>query len=108
MNGAADTNMIRTGARYHAMDAAALEFWRAGAAVGRRRHAVSLAVKRHRRHGDRRQLREPPLDVGISRIAVRKTVAMAIAVDHDVDLVGIVVRDRGPLEARIVEMPVRR
>ena len=40
---------IMSGARDHAMGAAAREFRRAGAAVGRRRDAVAIAVQRDRR-----------------------------------------------------------
>ena len=47
-------------------------------------------------------------EVGILRIALGKPKAMAVAVDHDIDIVRVVVRDSRPLEAGIVEMPVRR
>ncbi len=99
---------IMSGTRDDAMDAVPGEFGRARLAVGRGRNAIAFAVERDRGHGDRRQRRELALDVGITRIAFDKTIAMAIAVDHDVDIVGIVVRDRGALEAGVVERPVRR
>ena len=90
------------------MDAAAGKLRRLRGAVGRGHNAVGVAVQRDGGHGDDRQRRQPALDVGILRIAVGEAEAMTVAVDHDIDIVGIVVRHRRPLEARIVEMPVRR
>ena len=42
------------------------------------------------------------------RITVGQTKTMAVAVDHHVDVIGIVVSDRGALKTGIVERPVRR
>ena len=99
---------IVPGARHHTMDAAAGEFRRAGGAIGCRRNAVACAVQRNRWHGDGRQRRQPVLDFGILRIAVGKAKAMAIAVDHHIDVIGIVVGHCSSLETGIVERPVRR
>src|ERR1700730_2490292 len=75
-------------------------------AVGRRDNAVGVAVQRDGRHRNGRQRRQLALELGILRIAVGKTEAMTIAVDHDVDIVWVVERRRRPLETRIVAMPV--
>jgi hypothetical protein len=48
------------------------------------------------------------LKVGILLIAVGETEAVPIAMDHDVDVVGIVVGRCRPVEALIVEMPIWR
>jgi len=90
------------------MGAAASESCRAGAAVGCGCHAVSGAVECDRGHGDRRQHRRFALLFGIMGIAVGQAEAMAIAVDHHVDIVGVVMCDGSPLEAGVVELPVRR
>ena len=39
-----------------------------------------------------RQRGQSALQIGIVRIAVGETEAMAVAVDHDIDIVGIVMR----------------
>ena len=88
------------------MNAAAGEFGRAGASVARRQHAILVAIQRDRWHGDRRQRRQLPLQLGILRITRRKAEAMAIAVDDDVDITGIVVRHRGTLEGDVIEIPI--
>ena len=62
-------------ARHHAMNAAAGEFGRAGAAVACGQHAVGVAVQRYRRHGDRRQRRQPALQTRIAVVAGRKAKA---------------------------------
>ena len=99
---------IVAGARDDAMGTAAGKLRRLRGAVGRGSYAVTVAVHRDGGNRDHRQRRQPALDVGVLRIAVGEAEAVAVAVDHDVDIVRIVVRGRRPLEAGIVEMPVRR
>src|SRR5262245_21559951 len=73
-----------------------------------RADAVRLAVQRDRWHTDRRLSREALLDrleIGITR-GVLETVAVGL--DGDIDEIRIVERDRGALERRVIEDPVRR
>ena len=79
-------------ARNDAMSAAAGKLRRGCGAVGCRDNAVGIAIQRDGGHCDGRQRRQPALQLGISRIAVDETEAMAITVDHDVDIIGIVER----------------
>ena len=44
----------------------------------------------------------------VRKVPRRKAEAMAIAVDHDVDIIRIIECNRGPIERRLIEMPVRR
>ena len=99
---------VMTHGRDHAMDAAAGELRGGRSAIGRGDDAVGIAVQRDGGYADRREFREPALQLSIVRIARGQTEAMAIALDHDIDVVRIVMRHRGPLERRLVEMPVRR
>ena len=84
------------------------EFRRAGRAVGRCDDPIACAVHGDRRHRDDGKRRQPALDVGVLRIAFGQAEAVAIAVDHHVDVVGIVEGHRRSLETDIVERPVRR
>src|SRR5690348_16328120 len=79
-----------------------------GGAIGCRYNAVGVTIKRDRRHRDWRQLRQPALNIGIARIACRKAVAMTVAVDRDVDKIGIIECGGGALEGCCVEPPVGR
>src|SRR5262249_48253771 len=99
---------IVTGARDYAMRATVAEFRRGRLAVGCGDDAVAGAIHRDRRHRNYRQRRQLALDVGILRIILGKTVAMAIAVDRHVDKVRIVKGGRRSREARVVEIPVWR
>ena len=80
----------------------------ARAAVGGGGHPIGFAIQRDSRNGYRGQCRKAPLDIGILRIALGKAEAMAVAVDHDIDIVGIVMRQRRPFEACLIKVPVRR
>ena len=86
------------------MDAASGEFRGARLAVGGGRDTIVLTIERDRGHDDRRQRGKPPLDVGIARIAFDEAIAVAVAVDDDVDIIRIVVRDRRALQASLVEL----
>jgi len=76
--------------------------------VGWRGDAVRIAVKRDGGDRNRRLRRQTPFQLGVARIAIGEAIAMAITVNHDVDIVRIIEGRGGPLEGRIVEMPVRR
>jgi hypothetical protein len=95
-------------ARYDAMAAAAGELRRGRRAIGRGGNPVTLSVQCDGGHRNDGQGGQPSLQVGILRIAVSQTEAMAIAMDHHIDIVRIVVRFRRPLESGVIEMPVRR
>src|SRR5712664_1667111 len=97
-----------TRARYHAMAAAVGELRRGPGAIGRGGNPVTVSVQGDGGYRNDGQGGQPPLQVGILRIAVSQTVAMAIAVDHDIDIVWIVVGFSRPFEGRVVELPVRR
>src|ERR1700730_1210067 len=95
-------------ARDDAMGARTGEFRRGGSAVGRGGDAVAGAVQRDGGDGNGRQRRQPALQPGIVRIAGRQAEAMAIAVDHDIDIIRVVEGRRRAREGGVVEMPVRR
>src|SRR5882724_10383126 len=97
-----------TRARYHAMAAAVGELCRGPGAIGRGGNPVAISVQCNGGYRNDGQGGQPPLQVGILRIPVSLTVAMAIAMDHDIDIVRIVVGFSRPFEGRIVEVPVRR
>jgi len=96
-----------TRARYDAVAAAVGEFCRGPRAIGRGGNPVTVPVQCDGGHRNDGQGGQPLLQVGILRIAVSHTVAMAIAMDHDIDIVRIVVGFSRPFEGRIVELPVR-
>src|SRR5215475_13663506 len=91
-----------------AMGASARELGRARFPIGRGSDAIPIAIERYRRHRNRRQHSEAPLDLGIMRIAIGESKAMTVAVNHDIDIVRIVMRHDRPLETCIVELPVWR
>src|ERR1700722_1474021 len=94
--------------RDNSMGAASAESRRGCAAIGRRRNAVRITIERDGWNLNRGLRRQAALQIGITRIAGGEPVAVTIAVDHDVDIIGIIEGRRGPVEGRIVEMPARR
>ena len=72
------------------------------------RRAVGVAFQRDRRHGDHRALGEAPLQLVVSRLALRQAQPPAVIVDHDGDVVRIVEGGRAALEGGVVELPFRR
>src|SRR4051812_7643906 len=87
---------------------AATEFRGMSYAIGRRINAIRVAVERDGGSGDHGLHRQPSLEIGIARIALGQTVAVTIAVDHDIDVVGIVEGRCGAREGRFIELPVWR
>ena len=66
------------------------------AAIGRRDHAVGVAIERDTGDGDSRQRRQPALQLSIIRIALGETEAVAIAVggeDENAAMTGAGLRD---------------
>ena len=82
---------IVTRARDDMMGTTAGELRCRRSAVGRRNNAIRFAVQRDHWDRDGRQRRQSALKVGVLLIAVGQTEAVPIAVDHDVDVIGIVV-----------------
>ena len=78
------------------------------AAVGDRNDAVGIAVERDGRHRDGGLTRQLVLNFPVAWVAVDQAVPMTIGVDHDVDVIGIVVRLDATVERGLVEFPVRR
>src|SRR5215472_16776776 len=95
---------IVAGARNHAMRDAFCKFRDTRLAVSRRHHAVAITVERDRGHRDRRQRRKLALDLRVLRVALGKAETMPVTVDHDVDVVRIVMGGRAARETGIVEI----
>ena len=78
------------------------------ASVGCGEVAVGLAVQRHGRNGDRRLRRQLLLDVVVGRGARCEAEPMAVGVENDVDVVGVVEGEGCVGQDRFGEPPVRR
>src|SRR5580704_11455299 len=94
--------------RDHVMGAAVAEFRRRRRTIGWWGYTIRIAIERDRGDRDQRLRRQTPFELGIARIAIREAIAMTIAVNHHIDIVGVIESPCGPLEGRIVEVPVRR
>ena len=70
-----------------------------------RHDTIRVPVQRDRRHSDRRWRGEPLLKALVRWVARRKTKAMAVGMDHDVDVVGVVEDPLTAVEGRAVDPP---
>ena len=99
---------IMARARHDAVGASTAELRCGCSAIVRWDDPIRSSVQCNRGDRNRRQGRKAALQICVLRIADDKTEAMAIAMDYNIDIVGIVECRCRAVEGRIIEMPVWR
>jgi len=71
------------------------------------RRSIGIIFKGNGGYDDDRTFGKPPVQIGISRLAISKCEPPPIIVDHDGDMIGIVEGGGAAFERRIIEVPFR-